>query len=402
MADLNDEMKLTADYAIKAAKERFGQELDFSEESIPKLENLLAQIYQTFSNNGKDEEASTVISDTATLWGSYLGEYMRRKWGGTWILKGSDQLVSIINIEFSPISLVYQKLTSHPEYSVENYLIETKRMIYTSVINPQQSQNLSENIDQTQKQISGEQSKTPGTMDRRLLFILTGVGGLLLVIVAFIIGYRYFKTGGISLFGSIASATSSNSEFNLQKTLVTATSTFTETPYQTATLLPTYTPKPTITPRPSSTPSPTSTQLVSPTQTGTQKTAVPKRTLAPKMSPTSAAITPPNTPIPPIVPPTATIAPVEIQSCEIVPSTVPAGNNVTITFIAHFSTNIPGYGFEVLIDTIYGQRGCIGIDTDGDGIAYCDGSSGVLPPATIINVTLRSSVGDCPASYSSP
>jgi hypothetical protein len=56
-----------------------------------------------------------------------------------------------------------------------------------------------------------------------------------------------------------------------------------------------------------------------------------------------------------------------------------------------------------VIDLIYsGQSGCSGIDNDGDGMAYCDGSSGILPESTTVNVTFRSSVGDCVASYSSP
>ncbi len=63
MSNINDEMKANADNAIKEAKERFGQELDFSEQSIVKLENLLGQIYHSFSNNAKDDETSNVISE---------------------------------------------------------------------------------------------------------------------------------------------------------------------------------------------------------------------------------------------------------------------------------------------------------------------------------------------------
>ena len=403
MSDLNDEMKSTADYAIKAAKERFGQELDFSEQSIEKFENLLVQIYQTFSRNGKDEEASNVISDTATLWGSYLGEYMRLKWGGTWIDKGSDHLVSIINIEFSPISMVYQKITSHPEYTVENYLVETKKLIYTSVIHPQQTKKLTESIGQPQNQISGEQSKK--LIDKHWLFILAGIGGLLIITAAFIIGYSLIKNGSILPFGLFATATRSNMEIPIVETLDTPTPYFTDTPYLTATLLPTYTPRPTITTRPSLTPSPTYTPILTLMPTGTQPTLVLKKTLAPKMSPTSGVVNPPNTPIPPTnipPPPPTQPPPVIVESCEVNPSTVPPGFNVPITFIARFSTNIPGYGFTAEINLIYpGQSGCSATDTDGDGMAFCDGSSGMLPDATTINVTFRTSVGDCVASYTS-
>jgi hypothetical protein len=91
--------------------------------------------------------------------------------------------------------------------------------------------------------------------------------------------------------------------------------------------------------------------------------------------------------------------PVVLISCIIDPSTVPVGTNVTITFIAHFSA--PGYGFQAVVDSNYGQSGCSGTDVDGDGMAYCDGSSGVLPVSATVNVTFTSSVGDCVASYSS-
>ena len=51
MSNINDEMKATADYAINAAKKGLRQELDFSEQSISKLENILGQIYWGFSNH---------------------------------------------------------------------------------------------------------------------------------------------------------------------------------------------------------------------------------------------------------------------------------------------------------------------------------------------------------------
>ncbi len=134
MPNINDEMKSTADYAINAAKQRFKLELDFSDQSLIRLEKILEQIYWGFSNHPKDEGEGGVIYSTAAIWGSYLGEYMRLKWDGNWIQKGSDRLVSISNIEFSPINFVNQKITSHPEFSVDNYLNETARILNTLAI----------------------------------------------------------------------------------------------------------------------------------------------------------------------------------------------------------------------------------------------------------------------------
>src|SRR4030042_3937938 len=100
MSTINDEMKATAEYAIKAAEQRFQQELDYSEQSIATLDNILEQIYWGFSFHPKDEAEGGLIYNTAMIWGSYLGEYLRLKWGGTWTLKGSDRIISITNIEF--------------------------------------------------------------------------------------------------------------------------------------------------------------------------------------------------------------------------------------------------------------------------------------------------------------
>jgi hypothetical protein len=311
MPNVNDEMKASADNAIRSAKERFGQELDYSEQSIVTLENLLGQIYQTFSNNTREEETTNVISDTAFIWGSYLGEYMCLKWGGTWILNGSDQLVSIHNNEYSPINLVYQKMTGHPEYSLENYLTETKRKIYTSVINQQQSQYLSENIGRPKSQFSITQSKKPVVIEKHILFTLAGIGGILLALVAFIVGFRMIKTGGIPAFGLIASTTSSNTNNPVEKTLVTTTSYSINNRHSTVTPLPTYPTFPTFTTRPSYTPYLTYTQKATLTPTAAKISLILKYTLAPRMSPTSIPNNPTYTPIPPtnLPSPTATKLP---------------------------------------------------------------------------------------------
>jgi len=417
MSDVNDEMKAVADYAIKSAKVRFGLVLDFSEQTIASLENILEKIYWGFSSHPKEEGKGGVIFNTAVIWGSYLGEYMRLKWGGKWVLKGSDPFVSISNIEFSPINLVYQKITTHPDYKLENYLSEANRKLYKSAINPKQSQSLSENISLPKKQVLIEQSKKPVTIDKRLLFTIAGIAGILLVIAASIIGYSVIKSGSISAFGLIASATSINTYVPITETLITLPPSSTSTQVSSATPIPTYTPIPTNTPPPSITPSLTYTQIPTLPPTDTQTPFVPTRTRTPRNTstsvPTNTAIPPTQPPPPTVQPPTATQPPpptatepppIVIASCEISPSAVQAGFDTPITFIVHFSSNAPGYGFQAVIDpkNFPGQSDCSGSDDDGDGVAYCNGSSGMLPASTRVDVTFISSVGNCNASYSSP
>lgn len=394
MTNLNVDMRSTADFAVKSARERFHLELDYSDQSIASLDNIVTQIYWGFASRDKNAKDS-LIYNTALIWGSYLGEYMRQKWGGTWMLKGSDPTISIKNIEFAPIALIYNKITDHPEYSLESFLTEAGKRIPARVLNPQPVAPPPVNVRQPKKLISSKKLAGPRTIDKRLIAVVGGFLGFLFILLISIIGYQVVKAGGLSAFG-LSNPNSSPSVVPLVATITnTATPSETSTPYLTPTLLPTYTPKPTLTLIPSSTPSPTYTPTLTftPTPTNTPtRTPLPTR---PPEIPTNTSI--PATQAPPA---TATSAPppVVLQSCNIDPSTVPVGTNITITFIAQFSA--PGYGFQTSVGSDYGQSGC-SATAGSDGRAYCDGSSGVLPAGASVNVTFQSSVGDCVASYSS-
>jgi hypothetical protein len=90
MPSINIEIKESAHYPINAGKVRFEQELDFSEQNIPRLENLLELVYLRFFNLPKNEKTSYGFSQTVNMWGSGLGEFIRLKRGCTWILKSIE------------------------------------------------------------------------------------------------------------------------------------------------------------------------------------------------------------------------------------------------------------------------------------------------------------------------
>ena len=430
MPDVNEEMKALADFAIKSALERYRLELDYSEHSITILDEILEKVYWGFSGRNEDKGETGLIYNTAMIWGSYVGEYMRQKWGGTWIQKGSDQVVSIKNVEFSPINLVYQKITSRTDSSVEDYLLDMKRIMYRLAVDPQQAQYLSKNLGQFKEQINITPTNKSTKSNKPLLLTIAGVGGILLVIGGWILVLTLFKTSGIPASGLFASASRTNTP--TETTPATATLFSTNTQLPSVTTLPKSTPKPTFTLSPSRTPSPTHTPTASLTSTGTNTPFVPTRTPIPSRTPTSTAIRPTSPPIQPTltppptateVPPTATEVPptatevlptatelpptatepppVVLESCEIDPSTVQAGVPEAITFIAQFSA--PGYGFSAsFLSEHPGQQDCSGTDNDGDGIASCNGMSGLIPSSTTVDVLFSSAVGDCVASFSTP
>lgn len=193
MSNINDEMKAAANYTIKATKEKFGQELDFSEQSIVKLEDFLEQAYQSLSSRIKDEKTNNSIARTANAWGSYLGEYMRLKWGGTWILKGKERILSIKNIEFAPIEFVYQKITSHPEYSVKDYCGEAEKKVLPPQIVLPQSQKTFEDINQSIAKTATSQSQNTVKINKKLIFAIAGIGGILLITAICIVGFLVFN-----------------------------------------------------------------------------------------------------------------------------------------------------------------------------------------------------------------
>ena len=98
--------------------------------------------------------------------------------------------------------------------------------------------------------------------------------------------------------------------------------------------------------------------------------------------------------VPPM--PTNTKVPQISVSCGVIPSIIPGGTYTTQIYWAQFS---PGdYGFGIM-DIFYeisgsGQRSC-NAGSDADGYASCEASAGMLPYVEKIQVTIRTSVGDC-------
>jgi hypothetical protein len=399
MPNLNIDMKSTADFAVKSARDRFQLDLDYSDESISKLENIVTQIYWGFTSRDKDAKDGLVYN-TAVIWGSYLGEYMRQKWGGTWVLRGSDPTITIKNIEFAPIALILNKITDHPEYSLESFIKEAGKRIPSRLVTPQPAPPPPANLRQPKKLISSKRLEQSRIFDKRLLPAFVVIGVFLLAVITVFFGYRMIKAGGLSAFGLSTSDPNSRPVVLIATTTDTSMPTETSTPFHTPTLLPTYTPKPTLTLTPSRTPLPTDT----PTETST---STPTNTSTRTPLPTRLTNTPTNTHVPATeaIGATATSAPpppppIVVDSCGIDPSIVPP-QSTQITFIVHFSSSTPGYGFSTEFDPNLNQTGCTGTD-DGSGLAYCVGSSGDLQQGTTVTVIFHTTVGDCTASYSSP
>jgi len=102
LTKVNPQMQKLADQAVTAARDKFGISLDFSENSLQLLEILLQQAHEGYKEGykqsvGNGNSINISIENTVRVWGSYLGEVIRRSLGGDWILDQKE-----VFLKFAP------------------------------------------------------------------------------------------------------------------------------------------------------------------------------------------------------------------------------------------------------------------------------------------------------------
>ena len=106
--DLGSMMEGYASAAVDLARREFKQQLDFTSDSIDGLDDILVLV-------GESPELD--VDFEARLWGSYLGEVMRRRYAGSWEMTqypGGVVAVPSVDVRGSrlfPLMKVYRRLT---------------------------------------------------------------------------------------------------------------------------------------------------------------------------------------------------------------------------------------------------------------------------------------------------
>jgi hypothetical protein len=107
-ADLDAMMEAYADGAVTIAREAFCQRLDYNAGSLVAFEAVLSELA---------EKGELDYDYEVRLWGSYLGEVLRRRYAGSWEMTqypGGVSAVPAVEVRGSrlfPLMKVYRRIT---------------------------------------------------------------------------------------------------------------------------------------------------------------------------------------------------------------------------------------------------------------------------------------------------
>ena len=130
---MNDINKMIAAYAQDAVEcgKKFRKELDFSEQSIQRVEEICVHLYndiprdflgKLFRKSPSEEE----IIKMSYMLGAYVGEVMKQHLGGNWTVetfqnKSNTLVLNIGEVKTFPVAKVYKRLKNGPEDNLYHY-----------------------------------------------------------------------------------------------------------------------------------------------------------------------------------------------------------------------------------------------------------------------------------------
>jgi hypothetical protein len=133
--DVNLRIQRVAESAVTIARDRFDTSLDFSEGNLGQLELLLQQANEHYIQASSVENAPPVpIDTTVRVWGSYLGEVIRRSLGGEWIVEEKVVYLQLGFQRLDPLLEVRSRIMNGPTFNVQTYFEELKAELQPPVI----------------------------------------------------------------------------------------------------------------------------------------------------------------------------------------------------------------------------------------------------------------------------
>ncbi len=120
-------MKRYANAAVQVAHREYRIKLTYSERSLVKVETILSNLYRHLPRTKSGRLAKSAARDVnldqiCKAFGAYVGEVMRRKWGGRWRInvKGgnAEVFLQVKDTSIYPISKIYRRLANGEEDNI--------------------------------------------------------------------------------------------------------------------------------------------------------------------------------------------------------------------------------------------------------------------------------------------
>jgi hypothetical protein len=120
-----------AQTAVQTAKLRWNEALDFSGDSLDAIEGILGTLHDMNAKAAPGEGATDEqIATMAKLWGVYLGEVLRRRYGGQWSLGENGVLeLTIGGATVFPVGKARKRIVDGPADNVKFYFNAMAKVI---------------------------------------------------------------------------------------------------------------------------------------------------------------------------------------------------------------------------------------------------------------------------------
>ena len=117
--------------AVDMARDKFQIDLDYSLESIELLNIILQSLFDAMPTGWqllyRRRPTKRKLRTLSKTWGGYLGEVIRREWGGQWLVPGDGPFKGGVTLlvqgtMLSPIARAHKQLVNGVEASVAAYV----------------------------------------------------------------------------------------------------------------------------------------------------------------------------------------------------------------------------------------------------------------------------------------
>ena len=121
-----------AQIAVKTARTKWDLELDFTPESLTNVDAVLGQLHDALKSAPPEQRPSEKqLEGASIMWGIYVGEVVRRHYGGQWEVSKPDGILQLVigQARLFPVRKVQKRITEGPGDNVAFYFSAMKTVL---------------------------------------------------------------------------------------------------------------------------------------------------------------------------------------------------------------------------------------------------------------------------------